>query len=80
MEAMGEPREERSAGDGPARRRSRWWYLAPILLSVVGGVVAYLALRGDDPRMARRCLVLGGAITAACVALQAAIWAGTLLP
>jgi len=74
------PREARAGGEEPARRRSRWWYLAPLLLSIVGGVVAYFALRGDDSRMALRCLVLGGAMTAACVAIQAALLAGALLP
>ena len=65
---------------GPARGRSRWWYLAPLLLAIVGGVVAYFAVRRDDPRLARNCLVLGVALTAACVTLQAGIITGAFLP
>ncbi|MDD9808934.1 MAG: hypothetical protein OXU86_07160 [Thaumarchaeota archaeon] len=65
---------------GPARGRSRWWYLAPLLLAIVGGVVAYFALRRDDPRLARNCLVLGIALTVVSVAVQAAIVAADPLP
>lgn len=72
METMERPR---AAGG-----RSRWWYAAPLLLAAVGGVVAYLALRRDDARLARRCLIAGAAVTAACVALQAGMATGALLP
>lgn len=70
---------------GPAaasqpRRRSRWWYAAPLFIALVGGVVAYLALRGDDPRLARNCLIVGGVTTVACVAMQAGLGAGAFLP
>ncbi|MDD9808296.1 MAG: hypothetical protein OXU25_00495 [Thaumarchaeota archaeon] len=65
---------------GTARQRSRWWYIVPLFLAIVGGVVAYFAVRRDDPRLARNCLVLGVALTAACVALQAGILTGAFLP
>ena len=39
--------------------RSRWWYLLPIFLDIVGGVIAYFVLRQDDPQKARNCLLLG---------------------
>lgn len=39
--------------------RSRWWYLLPIFLEAIGGVIAYFVLRGDDPAKARNCLLLG---------------------
>ena len=65
---------------GIAQQRSRWWYLVPLLLAIVGGVVAYFAVRRDDPRLARNCLVLGVALTAACVTLQAGIITGAFLP
>jgi len=77
MEATGAPD---GAQAGAARRRSRWWYAAPLLLAAVGGIVAYFALRGDDPRLARNCLVVGGVITAACVAVQAGLATGAILP
>ena len=41
------------------KRRSRWWFLLPIFLTIVGGVIAYFALRRDDPQKAKNCLLLG---------------------
>ncbi len=47
------------------RTRSNWWYLVPILFDgIPGGVVAYFAIRYDDPRKAKNCLYLGIIITA----------------
>ena len=43
--------------------RSRWWYLVPILFGLVGGVIGYFALRKDDPKKAKNCLILGGILT-----------------
>ncbi len=52
-----------------ARTRSNWWYLVPILFDgIPGGVVAYFAIRYDDPRKAKNCLYLGIIITAIGVA------------
>lgn len=42
---------------------SRWWYLVPIILGFVGGIIAYVALRKDDPKLAKRCLIVGILIT-----------------
>jgi Na+-driven multidrug efflux pump len=48
-----------------ARTRSNWWYLVPIIFDgIPGGVVAYFAIRYDDPRKAKNCLYLGIIITA----------------
>ena len=44
--------------------RSRWWYLVPIIFGLVGGVIGYFALRKDDPKKAKNCLILGGILTA----------------
>ena len=47
-----------------ARTRSKWWYLVPIIFDgIPGGVVAYFAIRYDDPRKAKNCLYLGIIIT-----------------
>jgi len=47
------------------RTRSKWWYLVPILFDgIPGGIVAYFAIRYDDPRKAKNCLYLGIIITA----------------
>ncbi|MFP6577177.1 MAG: hypothetical protein VB736_00120 [Candidatus Nitrosopelagicus sp.] len=39
--------------------RSNWWYLVPIFLGVIGGIIAYFALRNDDQQKAKKCLYLG---------------------
>lgn len=46
------------------RTRSSWWYLLPIFIGVLGGIIAYFAIRRDDPRKAKKCLYLGLALTA----------------
>ena len=46
-----------------ANNRSRWWYLVPILFGLVGGIIGYFALRKDDPKKAKNCLILGGILT-----------------
>ena len=52
-----------------ARTRSNWWYLVPIIFDgIPGGIVAYFAIRYDDPRKAKNCLYLGIIITAIGVA------------
>ena len=40
-------------------KRSNFWYLAPILFSIFGGVIAFFILRKPDPSKAKNCLVLG---------------------
>ena len=41
------------------RSRSNVWFLLPILLGIIGGIIAFFILRHDDPRKARNCLYLG---------------------
>ena len=43
----------------PERPRSNWWFLLPILLGLIGGIIAYFVLRHDDPKKAKNCLYLG---------------------
>ncbi|KAG2478543.1 MAG: hypothetical protein NPMRTH1_440004 [Nitrosopumilales archaeon] len=43
----------------PERERSNWWFLLPIFLGLIGGVIAYFVLRHDDPKKAKNCLYLG---------------------
>ena len=42
----------------PEKQRSNWWYLLPIFLGIIGGVIAYFALRNDDREKAKKCLYL----------------------
>ena len=39
--------------------RSNAWFLLPVFLGVIGGIIAYFILRQDDPRKAKNCLYLG---------------------
>lgn len=66
--------QQGSGGGGPAgqRRASAAWYLLPIFMSIVGGVISYAALRHRDPSRARRSLVLGAVLFALPVAAFAA--------
>ena len=57
----------------PPVSRSRWWYLLPILLDVVGGIIAYFVLRHDDPPKAKNCLLLGIVLFVIHVALWLAL-------
>jgi len=41
------------------KSRSNGWYVLPIFLGWIGGIVAYFILRNDDPRKAKNCLYLG---------------------
>lgn len=42
-----------------SRPRSKRWYLLPIFFDIIGGIVAYYAVRNDDPKLAKNCLLLG---------------------
>ncbi len=50
-------------------QRSGAWYLLPIFLTVIGGMIAYFVIRNDDPKKAKNCMYLGIALTAAGVGL-----------
>ena len=42
----------------PEKRRSNWWYLLPIFLGIIGGIIAYFAIRKDDLPKAKKCICL----------------------
>ena len=52
-----------SVVDYQRRKRSRWWFLLPILFDIVGGVIAYFILKEDDKQLAKNCLWLGIILT-----------------
>jgi len=35
------------------------WYLLPIFVGLIGGIIAYWILRHDDPKKAKNCLYIG---------------------
>ena len=43
----------------PEKQRSNAWFLLPIFFGIIGGIIAFFVIRGDDPRKARNCLYLG---------------------
>lgn len=53
------------------RRRSWAWFLLPVFVDVIGGALAYWALRHDSPRLARDCLYVGITLTAVKAAMMA---------
>ena len=42
----------------PEKQRSNWWYLLPIFLGIIGGIIAYFAIRKDDLPKAKKCIYL----------------------
>ncbi len=45
-------------------KRSNFWYILPIVLGLLGGVIAYFVLRKSDSKKAKICLILGIGISA----------------
>jgi len=43
----------------PEKQRSSWWYILPILFGIIGGIIAYFAIRKDDRQKAKKCLYIG---------------------
>jgi H+/Cl- antiporter ClcA len=41
------------------KSRSKAWYLLPIFLGIIGGIIGFFVLRHDSPKMARNCLIIG---------------------
>ena len=37
------------------RRRSRLWFLMPVMFGLIGTAIAYFVLRDDDPKLAKIC-------------------------
>ena len=46
------------------RKRSWLWFLLPVFIQVIGGIIAYYALKPDEPRMAKDCLYIGIVLSA----------------
>jgi uncharacterized membrane protein YvbJ len=45
------------------RKRSAWWYILPVLFSLIGGIISFFILRNDDPKLAKNCLIIGASLT-----------------
>jgi len=55
--------EQDDKSNKPTKKRSPLWYELPLILQIVGGIIAFLVIRKDDPKKARNCLVLGILLT-----------------
>ena len=60
------------------KRRSAAWYLLPIFLSIIGGVIAYFVIKDEDPKKAKNCLYLGIALTVIPIAISIGLTAAGL--
>ena len=54
----------------PEKRRSNWWYLLPIFFGIIGGIIAYFAIRKDDREKAKKCIYLGLILLAVGILLE----------
>ena len=72
--ARGGEHAARQGGGAAAgqRRASAAWYLLPIFMSIVGGIISYAALRHRDPSRARKTLAVGAILFGMVVAVVAA--------
>jgi len=66
---------ERPVAERPVEGRvSGAWWLMPIFLTWLGGLIAWLVNKDTDPRTARNMLILGIVLTAAWILLWV-VWA-----
>ncbi len=56
-----------------SQKPSAAWYLLPIFLNWVGGLIMFFALRNRSQQMAKRGLILGFVLTAAAVVIYLAV-------
>ena len=55
------------------RARSKWWYLLPIGLGIIGGLVAFLVLRKEDSDLAKDCFIWGIVINTVVIVAYAIV-------
>ena len=60
--------------------RSNWWFMLPIFIGLIGGIIAYFVLRGDDPKKAKNCLYLGLILFGIGTAINLAILGTGIVP
>jgi hypothetical protein len=51
--------QKSSSNSQISEKRSNFWYLLPIFLSLIGGIIAYFILRNSDPKKAKNCIFIG---------------------
>ena len=53
--------------------KSKAWYLLPILMGIIGGIIMYFVIKNEEPDMAKNGLILGVLLTVVGLALQFAV-------
>ena len=53
---------------------SALWYLLPVFVGLLGGIIGFFILRKKDAGMARNLLITGAVVTFLTIALQAIAW------
>ena len=53
-----------AAGAPQGVKRSAWWFALPMVLGILGGVIAWSRTRDDDPDIAKWLMIVGIAQTA----------------
>ena len=65
-----QPRYNNSPRNGPYVGVSAAWWLLPIFLSFIGGIIAWACVKDRDPGMAKNCLILGIVLTVVPIAIS----------
>jgi hypothetical protein len=42
-----------------SQTRSKAWYVLPVFMGIIGGLIAYFVVKNDDPKLGKNCLVVG---------------------
>jgi len=50
-------------------RPTRAWYLIPLFLGIIGGIIGYFAVKNDDKEMANNLLIEGIVLTIVVIIL-----------
>ena len=58
------------------KTRSRAWYLVPIFFGLIGGIIAYFAIRKDDPEKEKKCLWVGIILSAINIIVNISLLSG----
>ena len=60
-----QPAYNYSQGNVPYGKPSAVWWLLPIFVGLIGGIIAWACLKDRDPGMAKNCLILSILLTVA---------------
>ena len=52
------------------KKRGAVWYLLPIFIGIIGGIIAYAVLRNSDPLKGQYCIIIGVVITVVGIILN----------